>query len=72
VSHCKGCNKEFSITRRRVRNLSIVRNIETWQWDHTCVKHTVICIIHAYFCESHFSWPTHIFENIDRIWNLGL
>jgi chromosome segregation ATPase len=25
VTHCKGCNKEFNITRRRVSNLNIVR-----------------------------------------------
>jgi hypothetical protein len=26
VTQCKGCNKEFNITRRRVRNLSIMRH----------------------------------------------
>jgi len=27
VTHCKGCNKEFNITRRRVSNLNNVRSV---------------------------------------------
>lgn len=27
VTHCKGCNREFNITRRRVSNLNNVRSV---------------------------------------------